>query len=38
MKRIAPLLAITSLWSGQSLAQSAEPVSDTELSKETRTR
>lgn len=36
MKRIAPLLAIVSLWSGQALSQSAASVSetDTELSKE----
>src|SRR5580692_8480287 len=36
MKRIAPLLAIASLWSGQALSQSETPVSetDTELSKE----
>jgi hypothetical protein len=36
MKRIAPLLAIASLWSGQALSQSAASVSetDTELSKE----
>jgi hypothetical protein len=36
MKRIAPLLAIGSLWSGQALSQSAASVSetDTELSKE----
>jgi hypothetical protein len=33
-RRIAPALAVVALWSGQSLAQTATPVSDTELSKE----
>jgi hypothetical protein len=33
-KRIAPVLVIAMLASGQSMAQSAAPVSDTELSKE----
>jgi hypothetical protein len=33
-RRIAAILAIATLWAGQSLAQSAAPVSDTELSKE----
>jgi hypothetical protein len=33
-KRIAAILALATLSSGQSLAQSAAPVSDTELSKE----
>ena len=33
-RRIAPVLAMATLWSDQSLAQSATPMSDTELSKE----
>ncbi|MGC2410328.1 MAG: hypothetical protein WA441_10135 [Methyloceanibacter sp.] len=33
-KRIVAVLAIATLWSGQSLAQSATPISNTELSKE----
>src|SRR5499433_362997 len=33
-KQIAAVFAIVALWSGQSLAQSAAPVSDTQLSKE----
>jgi hypothetical protein len=34
-KRAAVILAMAALWSGQSLAQSAAPISDTELSKDT---
>ena len=34
-KRVVAGLAVAALWSGQSLAQSATPLSDTELSKET---
>jgi hypothetical protein len=34
-KCIAAGLAVAALWSGQSLAQSAPPLSDTELSKDT---
>lgn len=33
-KRIAPVLAVTMLWGSQSMAQSAAPVSDTQLSKD----
>jgi hypothetical protein len=34
MKRIAPLLAIASLWSGQALSAASVSETDTELSKE----
>jgi hypothetical protein len=35
MKRVVAVLPIAALWSSQSLAQSATPLSDTDLSKET---